>query len=322
METYRSRVIPAATVQHQRRAASASAGLTCTDTRRQAGFTLVELIVAMTLSMIVVSFAAMFIKTPMEIYRGQSRRAELVDAADQALRDISRDVRAALPNSVRVTTNGGVQALELLATVDAVRYRDSDSLTAPGDELDLAAPDAQFSTIGAFEGAPRSAGVFTAPDAANNIPPHYLAIYNVGVPGADAYQLTDVITPSGTTIQIASSAANEDQVTLNPAFRFAFGSPGRRIYLVSGPVTFLCDTVNRTLTRYSEYPIQATQRNSAADFSGAGVRTLLARNVAACTFTYAPGIAERTALLTMALTVERDGERVRLLHQVHVENAP
>ena len=36
---------------------------------------------------------------------------------------------------------------------------------------------------------------------------HYLSIYNVGVPGANAYELANVITPPGTQIDIASGPA-------------------------------------------------------------------------------------------------------------------
>src|SRR5690349_7030472 len=87
------------------------------------GFTLVELVIAISLSAIVVAFAAMFIVTPVKSYQAQARRAEMVDSADSVLRLVGRDVRAALPNSIRVVRTGNVVALELLAAVDGVRYR-------------------------------------------------------------------------------------------------------------------------------------------------------------------------------------------------------
>ena len=49
---------------------------------------------------------------------------------------------------------------------------------------------------------------------------------------------------------------------------------------------------------------------------------MLARNVTACAFTYAPGTSQRAGLVTATLTLSKAGELVRLLHQVHVENAP
>src|SRR5437016_12970404 len=68
--------------------------------------------------------------------------------------------------------------------------------------------------------------------------------------------MANVITPVGTTITVAAGgAANVNLITLNPAFQFAYGSPGKRLYLVSGPVSYLCDTAAGTVRRYSGYSI-------------------------------------------------------------------
>ena len=73
--------------------------------RRQNGFTLIELVITLVISTIVVSFVSLFISGPVRGFADQARRARLVDAADAALERIGRDVRRALPNSVRVTTS-------------------------------------------------------------------------------------------------------------------------------------------------------------------------------------------------------------------------
>jgi MSHA biogenesis protein MshO len=278
-----------------------------------AGFTLIELVVAITLTAIVLSFVSMFITMPVHMYGSQTRRAAMVDSADSVLRLMARDVRGALPNSVRVTSVGNVVALELLLTVDAARYRDDDALATPDEEFDFSGPDAKFTTFGHFR------------DIANG---HYLAIYNVGIPGADAYELTNVITPPGTTIGIVSDAAlNVDHVTLTPAMKFEYTSPERRVYLVRGPVTYLCDTNARTLRRYADYAIQTAQPTTVAQMMGGGATVgLVASNVTACNFNYVAGTPQRAGLATFDVTVSdadpTSTERVRLLHQVHVENVP
>jgi MSHA biogenesis protein MshO len=287
------------------------------NTRRASlGFTLVELVVAISLSGIVVAFAAMFILSPVQAYQGQARRAELVDSADALLRLIGRDARAALPNSIRTTVNGSTKALELLAAVDAVRYRDSGATTDPTQELDFGSPDNSFASLSQFDG-------ITRPFSTTS---HYLAIYNVGIPGADAYSLSNVITPVNTTITINnSSTPGEDLITLSPSFRFAYGSPGHRVYLVSGPVTYLCDETARTVRRYSGYSIASSQssRDSAAELTSAGASSaLVANNISSCQFDYSAGTAQRAGLVTLRVTINKDGESIWLLNQVHVENAP
>jgi MSHA biogenesis protein MshO len=286
----------------------------CSSRLTQRGMTLIELIVTISVGSIVVAFMAMFIVTPLQSYAAQTRRAELVDAADSALRLMGRELRAALPNSVRVTSSGTVTALELLATVDGARYRDSGPLSNPALELDFTAADGAFATTVPFT---RLTLPWTSSTAS-------LVIYNVGVPGASAYEMANVITPAGTTISIAAgSAANENLVTLSPAFRFALGSPGRRVYLVSGPVTFLCDTAAQTLRRYSGYSISNAQPSTAAALTAAGASAaLVATDIASCQFSFANGTAQRNALATLSLRLTRSGESIQLLHEVQLANVP
>ena len=281
---------------------------------RQRGITLVELVVTMAVSSIVVAFMAMFIVGPMNAYSAQARRAELVDDADSALRFMARDLRGALPASVRVGGSGTLKAIELLATVDGARYRDAGPLSNAALDLDFTAADGAFATTVPFT-------QLTLPWSSGS---HYLAIYNVGVPGADAYSMTNVITPAGTSISVSQGAtANENLVTLSPAFRFSYGSPGRRVYLVSGPVTYLCDTSAGTLTRYSGYTISATQLVSSASLASAGATAArIAADVGACQFTFTTGTAQRNSLVTLSMQLTRSGESVQLLHEVQLANAP
>ena len=278
------------------------------------GMTLIELVIVITLASIVVSFMSMFVIMPMNAYTAQTRRAKLSDAADSALRLLSRDLRAALPNSVRTAASGSIVALELLATVDGARYRDNGPLTDPTLWLDFSAPDGAFSTTVPFLQVP-------LPFSSTN---YYLAIYNVGVPGANAYSMANVITPANTQIGItAGASANVNMVTLSPAFQFSWGSPGKRVYLVSGPVSYLCDTTSGTLTRYNGYTINAAQFTTAASLLAAGATAgLVATNVGNCIFNYTAGNAQRAGLASLDLQLSAGGEQVQLLHQVHLVNAP
>ena len=280
--------------------------------RPHRGFPLIEMLVTIAVGAVVVAFMAMFIVMPMNAYTAQTRRAGLVDASDSALRFMARDIRSALPNSVRVASSGTVTALELLATADGARYQDNGPVSNPALALD-------FTTAsGAFAATVR----FTQLTLRFSSNAYFLSIYNVGVPGANAYQMTNVITPAGTTITVSAGAtSNQNLVTLNPPFQFAYGSPEKRVYLVSGPVSYLCDTSAGTLTRYSGYAIASTQPTSAAAMSGAAA-ALVAANVASCSFTYSAGTAQRNALATLSLQIAQSGESVQLLNEVQVVNAP
>ncbi len=283
--------------------------------KRQHGFTLIELVVTLVISTIVIAFVSLFITGPVQGFADQSRRVRLVDAADLALERIGRDIRRSLPNSVRITSSAGGAALELLSTVDGARYRAQPPGTA-AEILNFAAPDGSFNTLGPFT---QVAKPFSRAD-------HYLAVYNVGVPGANAYELANVITPADTMITItAGILPGEDRVTLSAPFRFAYPSPTQRVFLVNGPVTYLCNTVLGTLTRYQSYGIQSNQ--AAVDTHGellanGASASLMATQVTGCAFDYTPGTAERAGLVSLQIVVSAQGETVSLLSQIHVDNVP
>jgi MSHA biogenesis protein MshO len=295
---------------HPGRAAAARGG--------QRGFTLVELIVTIVVGSVVVAFMGLFIETPLLGYLAQTRRATLVDEADSALRFMGRDIQSALPNSVRALPSGAVTGVEFLATIDGARYVDGGPLANPALVLDFTTTDTAFSTSVPFS-------QITLPYTSSTA---YLAIYNIGITGATAYQTSpqspNVITPPGTTISItAGSAANQDLVTLSPGFQFAFESPQKRVYLVSGPVSYVCDSTAGTLTRYSGYTIASTQPASAAALLAAGATAAqVASDVAGCSITYSAGTASRNAVVKISLALTNSGETVQLLYQVQLVNSP
>ena len=281
-----------------------------------AGFTLIELVITMTIIVIVAGFAASFIGSPVLGFTDQVRRAELVDSAESSLRRMGRDIRRALPNSIRTTSSGSITALEILSVVEGVRYRTSPPPGNVNARLTFNAADAAFNSIGTFS-------AITKPFSSTT---HYLSVYNVGVAGANAYELSNVITPAGTQIDIdAAAEAGEDNVQLSPSFQFAYPSPRQRIYLVDTPVTFLCDTATGELTRYAGYSIATDQADRDTDvelLAAGGVAALMSDNLTACAFVFTPGEAQRAGLLSMSLNVAQAGETIFLLQQVHVHSAP
>jgi len=276
--------------------------------RYQRGFTLIEMIMVITITGIIGTVLVNVIKQPVDGYLDLKRRAELVDAADSALRLMARDIRRALPNSLRVSAGG--PSMELLNTVDAVRYR----VGSPGTQdnrLRFNPSDDQFNTIGKFTN-------LTLP--INNSTDYRLVIYNLGIAGASAYENANVITPAATQVSITDDGIS-DHITLSAAFQFVYESPRQRLFVIEkSPVIYICDTANEQLLRYANYTIAAGQPDLVTPPGGGS--SIVTKHVTGCSITYDNGSTGQAALATLSLTLADSGESVTLLHQVRVDNVP
>jgi MSHA biogenesis protein MshO len=137
-------------------------------------------------------------------------------------------------------------------------------------------------------------------------------VYNLGIPGADAYSGT-----AESRRAFGGVAGSLGNITFAGG-PYLLPSPGNRFHVVEGPVTYVCDLGAGTLTRYWGYAIVAAQAAPPAGGSSA----MLADRVTACDFSYTAGAASRAGLVTLRLTLARDGESVTLYHAVHVSNVP
>ena len=273
------------------------------------GFTMIEMVVVIVLTSILASAVAMFVKLPVQGFVDSARRAEMTDIADTALRRMGRDLRLALPNSVRLTD--GDATIEVLLTKAGGRYRIEGDTTA--DELNFSISDMLFDQLGPLS---------TLPGQAITVNSDSVVIYNLGtgITGADAYAAT-ADNRSLITGLPAGALANEQRIQID-AKKFPFESPGNRFQVIEGPVSYVC--ANGSLTRYWAYPIQATQPTAATLSALGGSSAFLATNVGSggCVFDYSPGITARSGLVALTLIITQAGESVRLYHEVHVTNVP
>jgi MSHA biogenesis protein MshO len=286
------------------------------------GFTLVELVVVITIAAVVAAFVVMFLTTPVESYFAQSRRADLVDSADRILRNVTGDVRSALPNSARRTAAGTVVALEMLTTTGMARYYGSGdkSYLAPAQQAQQALEEL---SIGQLDNAFYTLDLFAAVPGGN-----YLAVNNPASP-PDAYAFGGVMTPWPPTFTITPNAATgEEQITLTGGgFNFATASATHSLFLVSGPVSYLCDTGAQTVQRYSNYTIAASQSAVSTDsqlMTAGATRSLLAQNVSACSINIvqAPPSAKFGQLVILSITLANSGESLQVFHEIATSYTP
>jgi MSHA biogenesis protein MshO len=289
------------------------------------GVTLIELVVTIVIMGILAGAATVVLVPSYEAYFASRRRAELADVADAAVRRLVRDVRLALPNSPRVRVEGTDQFLEFLLTKNGGRYRamnDDNGATTTEDPLDFASADSSFDTLGTP--AAGDQGVQTN---------DFVVVHNLGITGANAY---DVGAANPNIRRIAtfadSTVAGDKRITLSAATQFPLESPGRRFFVVSGPVTYACTGLGiaggngtGSLLRWYGYPIQLVfdgSESAPKSLPGGATQAVLASNVSACEFTYSNLAHLSRGLVGIRLAITRANETVVLYHQGHVNNVP
>jgi len=289
------------------------------------GFTLVEMIVVMVITGIIGGMVAMFIRAPVQGYVDSSRRAEMGDIADTALRRLGRDIRTAVPNSVRVpvascaATSGTPCYLEFLPTRDGGRYRAAPAAAGSvvcgsyiGAILDFDTADACFEIIG----APMT---FTATDQ--------IVIGSTQSSGNPPYIST--FAGNGVRRAYTGTAGARSFVSITAERLPVFAEvPGQRFDVVPGDqqaVTYACQNVatdangdgTGSLMRYWAYGFNPVQLAPQSAWTSA----LLADRVSACEISY-DTINQRSGLVEIRLGISRGGESISLFHAIHVNNVP
>jgi len=286
----------------------------------QSGFTLVELVITIVLGGIVAAMTTSILTQPIEAYIDSSRRAIITDVAESALRRMQRDIRRALPNSIRITNNG--QTLELLHLVDGGRYRryKSTVLTVPSnpasplicipsntdspcDILDFSTIDTSFDVIGEL----------TDFSSGNRV-----VVYPLGNTGSNAY--------AGDNISLITNTSTSTHLEFSDK-QFPLPSPQQRFFIVDTPITYHCNLASSTLkdrllVRYQGYDISEVQSiPPAAPLNGDG--DIQANHLANCNFKYNLGSSTRSGLVSLEIKIaDETGESVSLIHQIHIDNQP
>lgn len=225
---------------------------------RQAGFSLIELVVALVASaLIFISLLPFFVK-PLEAMVAGSHTSEVVEHAERALGRLGAELPNALPNSPRIACGG--QCLEFIPVVDQADYR----AFTPGDKLDFAAADTSFDVLMPLSGAPASGLEVIINNQAS------------GATGASSAYSADSISNRG--VVAAGTTASNIRIgsKLYPA-----PSARQRFFIVGGPVSYLCapSASGGTLRRYSGYATSSAQPTNTA------LGDLIASGVVGCQFT-------------------------------------
>ena len=290
--------------------------------KRQHGFTLVELVMVVAIAGIIAATLVVFFRPAMENYLASRARADLTDQAETALRRMVRDMRVAVPNSIRTP---GSLCVELIPTSTGGRYRsgpdtvnDAASCTAAtcSAPLDSSQATTAFDVLSPLSSVP-AVGDWVV--VGNQNPSDvYAGVNRAAIASA-------VTTPAAAFGRHRISITSTQMPVGYDGGRFSVVPNAQRavFYVCSGADGTLDANGNGkgTLYRLMNYGFNATYPAACPSTAGAAV---LATRVRSCSFVYDPnqGATQQNGFVWMELDVARNNESAHLALGAHVSNAP
>lgn len=277
------------------------------------GFTLIELVLVIVIAGILAASLTVFLKPAIDAYFDTRRRTDLTDAADTALRRMAKDVRHAVPNSIRPVSGS---CFQLVPTIAGGRYRKtSDTVLDTPSPL----PCTPSATCSAPLDTTQAATVFDVLSPLETVPAKddWVVIDNQN--GSDVYTATNRAQISETPATPARSTDGLHRIRI-ASTQFPNGYDGGRFVVVpNAEPTVFYSCVNGRLYR-TVAAFDANQATTCTLASGAVVAT----DVQGCAFVYDPnkGATQQSGFMWMRLELGRAGESVALAHGVHVVNVP
>ncbi|MEO3683156.1 MULTISPECIES: type II secretion system protein [Shewanella] len=266
-----------------------------------AGFTLIEMVTVILILGIIVVGISSFVVFGTRIFVESSAVDQVLSQSRFGIERMTRDIRRAVPNSMRVltATDGSYQCLELLPISASTSYIDAPFFPQPVQNT--------LTAIKSVRSINAAQSVLIYPLTASEV-------YN----------------PQGLTAKrflVQSVAESGDLLTisLTQSIRFTEASPLKRLYVAQSPLSycFINTAGNVDLRLYQQYGYKAVQP-SPADM-GNGV--LMAQNITN-TLTINPAIILTPATLVTNAIVHLqprfrvNGETFQYQHQVQVMNVP
>lgn len=256
------------------------------------GFTLIELVVVITVLGVLATASAGFLRGPLTSYFETERRTDLAAGGDLTLAKLRQDIARAVPNSVRVTNAGGRFWLELLPVRSQGRYRTAGA----GDVLSFGVADTGFDVLGPPVQA--QAGDWV--------------VVNNHLPAADVW--------AGSSRAAYTGPPGTVAVVQNASHVFAADAPDHRFQIAGSPVTYACDPVAGTLRRISNYGNPSPAQPTA--FGPAAQNDLLATGIQRCRAATLPGTRRRAQMVAVEIGFFANSDRLTLAHTTRVETLP
>lgn len=264
------------------------------------GFTLIELITVIVILGILATSITSFIGYGTTNYNDAADRNQLISSARFAIERLNREVRQALPNSLR-TLGTNNQCLEFVPIDKALIYVDIP-----------VSPESPSLTVDVYM-------LDTATTASVNL----VSVYALNT--ADIYSQTSGVIEAFSNLNNSGSKQSPSTLTFASSVLFNTESPTQRLFLIDKPVSYC--VVNQQLLRYQQYSsyLANGQPNNTgvlmAEFL-ANFPLLSSTGSIVTPFQTFPATLQRNGLAQVRLKFVRNNEEITFNSEIQVPNVP
>ena len=251
--------------------------------RSNTGFTLIEMITVIVILSIISALGFGFVRSTLQSYNTTIDRGKLITKGRLALERMSRQLRAAVPNSVRVVGD----CVEFLPI-------------AGGGNYVVTVPDVA-------NGMTALATIATATHSVDFGTESYVVL--------GALNASEIYGASPASLEILSSRSSTNLV-LSAAKQWQRNSLNNRFFLADQPQAFCVNSGN---LRFQQSYSSGTYLTAAIPSSGGDI---VVDGIGGHSFNVSNGTEDRNTTLTIAMTFTGGGEGVALNQEVYIRNVP
>ncbi|MDP4537759.1 prepilin-type N-terminal cleavage/methylation domain-containing protein [Alkalimonas collagenimarina] len=273
------------------------------------GFTLIELVTSIVLLSILALSVTSYLGVAARMYVDVTDREQLLAQSRFAIERLSRELRNATPNSVRVNTNAVATCLEFTPFLESGRYIQASVAPDESDQVEVIGAESVEATSFFSPNLPRLVIYPRPPAAASEPDPIY-----------------DGVSPAN--VLVSGWSANEPDssvyvLQLAEQHSFSQHSPERRWYLLSSPLSYC--VVQEQLVRYSDYGFYASQPMPGAGLANGVLMAehIVNLNMGEPVFRHNEAVLNRNAVVNIYFRYGRDlTDDTFFNHEVHILNVP
>jgi MSHA biogenesis protein MshO len=278
------------------------------------GFTLVELITVIIVLGVVSVGISGFIRAGVDIYSDVSERDQLLGNSRFFVERLNRELRMAVPNSIRVTNNQAntIQCIEFVPAKWVTFYTTLPKIPDPSKVV----------TVVEIAGNPAGYQVNNGHFAVV-YPTQNSDIYNLG--NNKRQQITACTDGDGDCNNLPDPLDTERTAELTVTAAFADYSPASRLYFVSETISYCLHDIDNKVYRHQSDTFDEMQTIYNSTDGGVLMAENLINDLDLADqqpFRIINASLTRNALVQMLLTFELNEEIVNYSNEVHIPNVP